>query len=61
MFGAGETGASVMLVGEQPGEREDIAGHPSSLLRAPHAETRHRETERFVSDLAKVAAALRVE
>ena len=33
--------------------------HPSSLLRAPDSETRHREIERFVADLAKVAAALR--
>jgi DNA polymerase len=33
--------------------------HPSSLLRAPDSETRHREIERFVVDLAKVAAALR--
>ncbi len=33
--------------------------HPSSLLRAPDAETRRREVARFVEDLAKVAAALR--
>jgi DNA polymerase len=33
--------------------------HPSSLLRAPDTETRHREIERFVRDLAKLAAALR--
>ena len=33
--------------------------HPSSLLRAPDAEARHREIARFVQDLAKVAAALR--
>lgn len=32
--------------------------HPSSLLRAPEADTRHREIARFVEDLAKVAAAL---
>lgn len=32
--------------------------HPSSLLRAPDAETRHRETARFVDDLKKVAAQL---
>jgi DNA polymerase len=29
--------------------------HPSSLLRAPDEETRHRETERFIADLKRVA------
>ena len=28
VFGEGPTDARVMLVGEQPGDREDIAGHP---------------------------------
>src|SRR5881296_4148315 len=28
--------------------------HPSSLLRAPDDETRHRETERFIADLKRV-------
>ena len=28
MFGEGRQGARVMLVGEQPGDREDIEGHP---------------------------------
>lgn len=32
--------------------------HPSSLLRAPDDETRHRETERFVNDLRLVVRAL---
>src|SRR5262249_28390940 len=32
--------------------------HPSSLLRAPDEETRHRETKRFVDDLRAVARAL---
>jgi uracil-DNA glycosylase family protein len=32
--------------------------HPSSLLRAPDDETRRRETEKFVRDLAKVRRAL---
>jgi DNA polymerase len=32
--------------------------HPSSLLRAPDAETRERETERFVDDLRLVARRL---
>jgi DNA polymerase len=32
--------------------------HPSSLLRAPDAETRRRETERFVDDLRLVARRL---
>jgi uracil-DNA glycosylase len=29
--------------------------HPSSLVRAPDEETRHRETEKFIADLKKVA------
>jgi DNA polymerase len=29
--------------------------HPSSLLRAPDDETRHRETERFIRDLSRIA------
>ena len=33
--------------------------HPSSLLRAPDEETRHRETAHFIDDLRKVARALR--
>ena len=32
--------------------------HPSSLLRAPDADTRHRETQRFIDDLRLVARAL---
>jgi len=32
--------------------------HPSSLLRAPDEETRHRETQRFVDDLRIIASAL---
>ena len=28
VFGEGPEGASVMLVGEQPGDTEDLAGHP---------------------------------
>ncbi len=33
--------------------------HPSSLLRAPDEETRHRETKHFIDDLKKVAAKLK--
>jgi DNA polymerase len=32
--------------------------HPSSLLRAPDEETRHRETKRFIDDLRAVARKL---
>lgn len=28
VFGEGPAGAAIMLVGEQPGDREDLAGHP---------------------------------
>ena len=33
--------------------------HPSAILRAPDAETRHAEMDRFVADLKKVGALLR--
>src|SRR5437016_1954604 len=32
--------------------------HPSSLLRAPYDETRHRETQRFIADLKRMHEAL---
>jgi DNA polymerase len=32
--------------------------HPSSLLRAPDDETRHRETDRFIEDLKKIRTVL---
>jgi DNA polymerase len=39
VFGKGQRDAELMLVGEQAGDREDVAGepfvvHPSSILRA---------------------------
>src|SRR5213595_2537279 len=34
--------------------------HPSSLLRAPDEETRHRETKRFIEDLRKARRALKL-
>jgi uracil-DNA glycosylase family protein len=34
--------------------------HPSSLLRAPDEETRHRETTRFIDDLRKARRALKL-
>jgi uracil-DNA glycosylase len=33
--------------------------HPSSLLRAPDEEARHREIERFIEDLRQAAQLLR--
>jgi DNA polymerase len=33
--------------------------HPSSILRAPDEETRHREFELLVADLRSIAAALK--
>jgi DNA polymerase len=32
-----------------------VTVHPSALLRAPDEATRHRETERFIEDLRKIA------
>jgi uracil-DNA glycosylase len=62
VFGEGGSKPRIMLVGEQPGDQEDIqgrpfVGHPSSLLRAPDEETRHRE-ERFIADLKLIHEAL---
>lgn len=34
--------------------------HPSSILRAPDDETRHEEMQKFIADLRKVAAKLRL-
>jgi uracil-DNA glycosylase len=39
-------------------ERVLATVHPSSILRAPDDEARHREFERFVADLVQVRAAL---
>jgi len=49
VFGEGPVGAQLMLVGEQPGDREDRAGHPFVGLRAGSWMTRWhapRSTER---------------
>ena len=67
----GATAAQALLgksfrVSQQRGEvlASPMAGrvvatvHPSSILRLPDDETRHAEMERFVADLAKVAALL---
>jgi DNA polymerase len=55
-------------VSQQRGEwvRSDIAPfvmatvHPSSILRAPDDESRHEEMRKFVADLKKVAARLKL-
>jgi len=51
---SGDPRDRVLLVGEQPGHEEDLAGEPSSILRAPDAATRERG--RLGSDLRKVAS-----
>ena len=44
---------------ETPGQPLVVATvHPSSILRAPDDEARHREMQRFIADLRKVAAVL---
>jgi DNA polymerase len=68
----GATAAQALLgksyrVSKQRGERthSDLAPyvtatvHPSSILRAPDEESRHRENEMFVADLKKIAGVLR--
>src|SRR3954447_22132794 len=42
VFGEGAAGARVMLVGEQPGDREDRAGHPFVVPRAVSSTARSR-------------------
>src|SRR5438034_863433 len=65
VFGEGTSKARVMLVGEQPGDREDLSGRPfvgpagKLLDRAQDEEARHVEYERFVRDLKILAARLR--
>ena len=51
MFGEGPQQARIMMVGEQPGDKEDLAGKPFD------ADARAREYARFVDDL-KIAAGL---
>lgn len=58
VFGEGPEPVRIMFVGEQPGD-PDATVHPSSLLRTPDEETRHREMELFIEDLKKIAEVLR--
>lgn len=68
VFGDGAKKAQLMFVGEQPGNDEDLRGHPfvgpagqlrpSSILRAPDDDARRREMKRFTDDLRAVARAL---
>jgi uracil-DNA glycosylase len=56
--GEGKTGAALMLVGEQPGDREDIAGRPfvgpaGGILDRALAEAGIRRSEVFVTNAVK--------
>jgi uracil-DNA glycosylase family protein len=58
VFGAGPTNARLMLVGEQPGDQEDIAGEPfvgpaGQLLRAALAEAGLDPAEVFLTNAVK--------
>lgn len=53
VFGEGPAPARVMLVGEQPGDKEDLA-----ILRAPEGADRKALMAGFVADLKVVATAL---
>src|SRR2546423_332656 len=55
VLGEGAARARVMLIGEQPGDREDRAGHP---LVGPAARELDRALEGLTADLRVVAAAL---
>lgn len=58
VFGAGDAGAVLMLVGEQPGDQEDRAGEPfvgpaGGLLQAALAEAGLDRTPRYVTNAVK--------
>lgn len=66
MFGEGPSGARLMLVGEQPGDQEDLAGEPfvgpaGQLLRDafPKPVSSGREArQQYVKDLKAIARQL---
>jgi len=58
VFGEGPEGASVMLVGEQPGDTEDLAGHPfvgpaGKLLDRCLVAARIDRTQTYVTNVVK--------
>ena len=58
VFGEGPTGATVMLVGEQPGDAEDVAGRPfvgpaGKLLDKALAEAGLSRSETYVTNAVK--------
>ena len=58
VFGEGPEGASVMLVGEQPGDAEDLAGHPfvgpaGKLLDRCLVEAGIDRTQTYVTNVVK--------
>ena len=58
VFGEGTAGARMMLVGEQPGDREDLAGHPfvgpaGRLLDEALAEAGIKRDEVYVTNVVK--------
>src|SRR5438132_1363755 len=64
VMGEGKRGATVMLVGEQPGDREDIEGHPfvgpaggvlDKGLQRAGIDERDAAMDQFVADLSNVA------
>ncbi|PWU09433.1 MAG: uracil-DNA glycosylase, partial [Terriglobia bacterium] len=58
VFGEGPTPAKVMLVGEQPGNEEDLAGHPfvgpaGRVLGQALEEAGIRRTQAYVTNVVK--------
>lgn len=58
IFGEGAAGARVMLVGETPGDKEDLAGHPfvgpsGKLLDAALAEAGIDRAQAYVTNVVK--------
>ncbi len=56
VFGEGPRRAEIMMVGEQPGDAEDLAGHP--FVGPAGRLLDHALEEAGIADLKKVAAAL---
>jgi uracil-DNA glycosylase len=62
VFGEGKENARLMLVGEQPGDHEDVVlatVHPSSVLRSPDEKTRKDAMEELIADLKAASRHLR--
>jgi hypothetical protein len=62
VFGEGAAHATIVFVGEQPGDQENRAGHPPlAILRHPEEAQREEGYRRFVEDLRRIAQFLKAQ